>query len=157
MRRECSAAIRAPLGRRDRRALFEIHRKYRPTSIHSLTAAEIHGEALLLVSHSPAALQGRITGVRHRWSARTRHPSGAFGPAAELGCQACDLAQLLGHFLESLRRLLSSHLRFGDPAGKNGVPLALGFQELLHFFRFSAAVLGVRQSTREFFHALLLP
>ena len=56
---------------------------------------------------------------------RNTTPSRAFGPAAELGCQACDLAQLLRHFLESLRRLLSSHLRIGDPAGKNGVPLAL--------------------------------
>src|SRR4029079_7738022 len=81
--------------------------------------------------------------------------SGALGPASKLGCQARDLAQLLGHFLESFRRLLRGHLRFRDPAGQHRIALPFGFKELQHFLGLRAAGFGVRQTTGQFLHPLL--
>ena len=94
--------------------------------------------------------------IEARLSRTDTDASGPLGPAPELGCQARNLAQFLGHFLEPSGRLLSGHLCFRDAAGENRVAFAFGFQELLDLLRFSAAALGVCQTTRKFFHPLLL-
>ena len=81
--------------------------------------------------------------IEARLSRTDTDASGPLGPAPELGCQARNLAQLLGHFLKPFRGLLRGQLRLRNAAGENRVAFTLGLQELLNFLRFSAAVLGV--------------
>src|SRR5262245_3953793 len=85
--------------------------------------------------------------IEPRLSRTSTDASGPLGPGPELGCQARNLAQLLGHFLEPFRRLLRCQLRFGHTAGEDRVAFPLGIQQLLNLLGFCAAALGVRQST----------
>jgi len=81
--------------------------------------------------------------------------SGPLRSTAELGRQARNFAQLLGHFFKSLRGLLRGQFRFRNPAREDRIALTLGVEQLLNFLDLGTALIGVGQPAGELFDALL--